>query len=191
MLNEANVQGFGIRETLVQYFHDPSWPRLKARSFTVWVAVLTRNVAFVNFAPVSYREIAAMTGHSRDTVSRGIQELIEQGYLARLPGDGRRNIPSCYNMLRIAEVAEEGQEIKKAKIFGKVVNQVLSRHLRMEEEKRNQEHLKSLGFTDEMLKPVDTARFLQSVEPEVEKALQALGSRDMGKFLQSLEDKKP
>jgi hypothetical protein len=192
MLNEANVHGFALRETLVRYFQDPSWPRLKARSFAVWVALLSRNIAFVNFAPVSYREIASMTGHSRDTVSRGIRELIELGYLARLPGDGRRNIPSCYNMLRVAEAAGlEGQDFKKAKIFGQVVNQVLSKHLRLEEQKRNQQHLKGIGFTDEMLKPVDTDSILESLEPEVNRLLQSVEPVDAGELLQSLGDKKP
>ncbi|HUT53711.1 MAG TPA: hypothetical protein VM658_09985 [bacterium] len=165
MLNDANVHGFGIRETLVRYFEDPAWPRLKARAFAVWAALLTRNITFVNFSAVSHRELVSMTGLARDTVSHGLKDLIKLGYVTRIAGDGRRNIAGCYQMLRVAEVAPvNGYDFKKEKMFGRAVNQVLDEQFKREAQKRSQSDLRSAGFSDETLAPVDVEQFLQSLE---------------------------
>jgi hypothetical protein len=128
MFNTAEILGTGIRETLLQYFEDPAWPRLSAKAFTVWCALLARAVPWVHLSSASYREIGALIGLARDTVAKGIAELTMRGYIIKLDLDGPRNTPPAYRLLRVADIKTvPGADYQKEKAFAATMNDVIDK----------------------------------------------------------------
>lgn len=104
-----------LLESVAEYFSEEGWPRLSSRSFLVWAALLSRAVVAVNIASVSYRELMGMTGiGSKATVSRSILELLDKGYISRIPVPRSGSAPDLYRLLLVSR--RGGGSIDEARI---------------------------------------------------------------------------
>jgi len=103
MVNQGNnweTKGNHLREVLGNYFLEPGWPRLAPRSFLVWSALVFEAAPVICVASVSFGGLRKLTGiGSNRTVSRGIEELIEKGYVRELDVGGGGNRSRVYQLL--------------------------------------------------------------------------------------------
>ena len=89
-------------EAVHEYLQRNDWPPLTARGFLVWAALGGRAVPMVGIASVSHEQLRTMTkARSKSTVQRGLAELIEKGYIARVEiPNHRHHLPFTYHLLR-------------------------------------------------------------------------------------------
>jgi hypothetical protein len=99
-LNSLESLNINVSDILRDYFFDGGWPKLKARSFMVWTALLQEAVPVAGVSSLSHDRIRKMTGiGSNATVARGICELTEKGYVRALDLCAARNQPAVYQLL--------------------------------------------------------------------------------------------
>ena len=129
MRNEVKTMNKNFSMSMMEYFENVDWPRISARAFTVWSALLFKRIPVVNISSVSFREIKEMTGiGSKATVGRGLDELIEKGYVQMLPLPGANNQPNVYRLLRLydggMETVSKSNRVAMER-FSEAVHQVI------------------------------------------------------------------
>lgn len=98
--NQLELKDKQLGEILRTYFNEPGWPRLSLRSFMVWTVLVSKAAPVVGITSLSHNRIRRMTGiGSNATVARGLDELINKGYLRVLDIGGVHSHPTVYRLL--------------------------------------------------------------------------------------------
>jgi hypothetical protein len=84
----------------LSYFNNPEWPRLSPRAFIVWSALLCRAIPVLGLVSISQDEIRRMTGiGGKDTVRRGLDELLDKGYVKVMDSGHAGHHPFLYSLV--------------------------------------------------------------------------------------------